>query len=78
MKDSEKVVQNILKDLSRTREEEIDCDAVFDVLDIYAEAKVRGEDPSEILPLVQQHIEICPCCREELEALLSVLEADLS
>jgi hypothetical protein len=78
MKDSKKLVQNLLEDLSRTQEEEIDCDAVFDVLDVYAEAKTRGEDPSEFLPLVQQHFEICPCCREELEALLSILEADLS
>lgn len=77
MKDSKTILRNLLEDLSRTREEEIDCDAVFNVLDVYAEAKNRGEDPSELLPLVQQHFEVCPCCREELEALLSILGADL-
>jgi hypothetical protein len=63
-----------LKMIIDTRQDEIDCDEVHNVVDIYAEAVARGEDPSEILPLVKQHLEICKPCLEEYEALLHILE----
>jgi hypothetical protein len=69
-------IQQLLEHLSKTEEQEATCEEVFDVLDIYTEAVARGEDPQQMLPLVKQHIEICRCCREEYETLLSILEAE--
>ena len=36
---------------------------------------MRGEDAASMLPLVNKHLEMCPDCREEFEALLRVLRA---
>jgi hypothetical protein len=68
------MLKTLLKMIIDTREVEIDCDEVHNVVDIYAEAVARGEDPNEILPLVKQHLEICKPCLEEYEALLRILE----
>jgi len=64
----------LMKMITNTREDEIDCDEVHNVVDVYAEAVARGEDPSEILPLVKHHLEMCAPCLEEYEALKRILE----
>ncbi|MBK8781233.1 MAG: hypothetical protein IPO22_05420 [Anaerolineales bacterium] len=36
--------------------------------------EVQGEDADKITPLVHEHLDMCPECCEEYEALLTVLE----
>ncbi len=71
-------IKKLLSALEKTREDEVDCEAVFNELDVYAEIVARGEDPGELLPLVKQHLEICRCCHQEFEALIQILESELS
>lgn len=61
--------------LAQTRETEYSCDDVHRLLDQFAEAVARDEDVSGLMPLVQQHLDMCPDCREEFEALLRILMA---
>lgn len=61
--------------IGKTQEVEISCDEVQRLLGQFAEAALRGEDTAALLPLVQQHIEMCPDCREEYEALMRILQA---
>jgi hypothetical protein len=61
--------------LSMTHEQELTCDQVHDLIDQFAEMQLRGENPAHLFPLVQRHLEMCPECREEFEALLAALEA---
>lgn len=68
------MLKQLFKMISNTREDEIDCDDVLNIVDVYAEAVARGEDPSEMLPLVKHHLELCAPCLEEYEALLRILE----
>lgn len=68
------MLKQLMKMISNTREFEIDCAKVYDVVDVYAEAVARGEDPSAILPLVKHHLEMCAPCLEEYEALMRVIE----
>jgi hypothetical protein len=49
------------------------CDAQFHC---WAEMAARGEDLRVILPEVVDHLEICPECREEFEAILCILRAE--
>jgi hypothetical protein len=65
----------MLRLAEKTEEVEFACDEVFSVLDQYADAVRRGEDVSALMPLVRHHMEICPGCCEELEALLAALNA---
>jgi hypothetical protein len=60
--------------MSMTHEQELSCDEVHDLIDQFAEMQLRGEDPAHLFPLVQRHLEMCPECREEFEALLAALE----
>jgi predicted transcriptional regulator len=64
----------MLQALVKTEEHEISCDQVFAVLDEFAEAVKRGENVLLLMPLVRQHLNMCPDCREEYETLLRMLQ----
>lgn len=68
-------MKKILRMIQMTDENELSCEEVFDLLDVYVELETKGEDVSRILPLVRRHLEHCRDCREEYEALLRVMEA---
>jgi hypothetical protein len=52
---------------------ESSCPEVVRILDEYAEKILAGEDVSEVMPLVKQHLDICPDCCAECDALLRIL-----
>jgi hypothetical protein len=68
------VMKNLLNRLALTEEQEISCDDVHELLDQFSEMEMRGEDVAHLMPLVQRHLELCPDCREEHEALMQALE----
>lgn len=68
-------VQKLIQMVENTQEVEFSCEDVYLILDQYTELVYHGENPAELMPLVEHHIEICPDCREEFEALLRILEA---
>jgi len=67
--------QKLIQMIEKTQEIEFSCDDVYQILDQYTELVYQGEDAQELMPLVEHHIEICPDCREEFEALLRILQA---
>ena len=56
-------------------EERYTCSQVYQLLDQYAEAAMRGEDVSQLMPLVKKHLEMCIGCNAQYEALLHILES---
>jgi hypothetical protein len=66
-------VKKLVIQVLTTRTQEIDCDECLEMLDRFVEMTLQGREAAEALPLVQQHLQQCDCCREEFEALLSVL-----
>lgn len=72
------MVKGLLVSVENTLERELTCGEVFAVLDHYAEITVKGESPEKVLPLVHHHIEMCPDCREEFEALLRILTGSMA
>ena len=73
---NEPVIKRLLHSIQNTLEEEISCDEVYDLIDQYVELTVQGVDTSELMPLVHHHLEICRDCKEEYEALLSILKSN--
>lgn len=63
--------------IAGTEDIELTCDEVYELLDQFTEMAVRGEDVVHLMPLVHRHLEMCPECREEYEALRGILEAKL-
>jgi hypothetical protein len=72
---SEAEARAILSGLDQTREVEYSCEEVFALLDEYAEMVANGQDASGLMPLVKLHLEICPDCAEEYQALLRILRS---
>ncbi|MBW6466677.1 MAG: hypothetical protein K0B06_09250 [Brevefilum sp.] len=66
----------MLNMLAVTEEDEIACDQVFAALGEFAELAQRGGDVAHLMPLVAQHLHLCPDCREEYEALIAILAAE--
>jgi hypothetical protein len=56
---------------------DIGCEQCFELLDVYVEAELAGEDAEHRVPGMRTHLEGCPACAEEHESLrklLTVLE----
>jgi hypothetical protein len=68
------VVQGFVRVLEEVRIEDMPCSQVFAMLDEYVEREVHGEAAAQIMPLLREHLDICPDCCEEYEALLSAME----
>lgn len=69
------IIRKLAQMLEMTHEEEYSCAEVYALLDQYVEGITRGEDATQLMPLVKHHLEMCSDCREEFEALLMILEA---
>jgi len=64
----------LIKIIFTERPDELNCGECFEVIDTFAELKLAGKKAAEAMPLVQDHLERCPPCREEFEALLDALQ----
>lgn len=56
---------------------DIGCERCFELLDVYVEAELAGQDAEHRVPGMRTHLEGCPACAEEHESLrelLTVLE----
>jgi primosomal protein N'' len=74
--DQADLLQKIAHSLEHTEEVEYSCDDAYQLLDQFAELVNQGQDAASIMPLVQKHLDMCPDCREEFEALLRILESE--
>ena len=66
-------VLGFLRVLEEVRAEELTCDEIFSKLDEYVEREVGEKDAAHLMPLIREHLDICPECCEEYEALLKVV-----
>lgn len=53
------------------------CSDVFTLLDEFTELQAAGEDTHLYHPLVHRHLRVCTGCREEYEALLTMIAIDV-
>jgi hypothetical protein len=65
----------ILKMVNTTREVEYSCDEVYALIDQYAELVKNGEDAEDLMPLIKQHLDMCPDCQEDYNALMEIVAA---
>ena len=52
---------------------ELGCEACFEELDRYVERRLAGDDADAAVPGMRAHLDGCVACREDYEALLSLL-----
>src|SRR5258706_15492631 len=70
----DEVVLKFVQILDTVREEEMSCDQMFTQLDEFVELEEKSRDAAKRMPLIQDHIDMCPDCCDEYQALLTVLE----
>lgn len=75
MKLSSETIRKMMASVKSTREVELTCGHCYDELDHFIEIKLSGKNAEEAMPLVKEHLDRCPACREEYEVLLLALEA---
>ncbi|NOQ40190.1 MAG: hypothetical protein GQ562_07700 [Anaerolineales bacterium] len=75
MKLSSEVIQKMMEAVKMTREHELDCGHCYDEIDQFVELELSGKNAAEVMPLVQEHLDLCGACREEYQALLDALNA---
>ena len=71
-------LKKLVREILATTPDEIGCDECFEQLDRFVELELAGRTAPEALPLVQKHLERCPDCREEYQALLAALRGIVS
>ncbi len=72
MKDDEDTQRRTLERLLGPSGYEVGCDQCFDLLDEYVELELAGADADAEIPGLRAHLDGCPACREEHEALLAL------
>ncbi|MEM1227791.1 MAG: hypothetical protein AAGJ40_19035 [Planctomycetota bacterium] len=75
MKLSPDETKALLSYVATSRPDEIDCDGCFEHLAELVEHEVLGNEIPEALVNIQRHIDQCPCCSDEHNALLEGLRA---
>jgi hypothetical protein len=70
----DEVIIKFLQVLEDARAEELSCTDTYTRLDEFVETQVQSKDAAKIMPLIREHLDMCPDCCEEYEALLTVLE----
>jgi hypothetical protein len=68
----------LMRCLSMTEANACTCNEAFAMLDQYTELVASDEQAIQLMPLVKNHIDICPDCREEFETLLRIVHAEQS
>lgn len=68
-------IKQLLQAIYATQPDELSCDDCFELADRYAELVAAGADAAAVLPLVHDHLDRCPGCRQEFEALIRALQA---
>jgi anti-sigma factor RsiW len=67
-----------MNDLLGPQGPEIGCEACFDLIDLYVDAELTGEDAEARVPGMRAHLDGCPACHEEYESLRELAAADAS
>ncbi|HJS19079.1 MAG TPA: hypothetical protein VJ785_10025 [Anaerolineales bacterium] len=70
---SNEAVVGILRVLDDLPDEEISCGDLYIKLDEYVQREVDKKDAAYLMPVIREHLDVCPECCEEYEALLDVL-----
>ena len=70
---SKKQIQTLVGLIVTTQSDKVSCDECFGQIGEYAEYALQGRELSEGMEIIQRHLEQCPCCKGEYEALLEAL-----
>lgn len=68
------IVEELLQTVALTEGDDYACADCDRLLARFTEAMAAGEAAAVLMPRVEKHLQMCPHCREEFEALLRILQ----
>ena len=71
---SRKEVEELLRLVGLTMDDEINCEQCLSLVSEFAERKLAGKSILDSLQVLEQHLSICVECREEYEALARAIK----
>ena len=71
---SKQQIQTLVGLIATTESDQISCDECFGKIGEFAEMALEGRELCEGMQVIQRHLEQCPCCKGEYEALLEALQ----
>ena len=63
-----------LERLLATDPADVGCNRTFELLELYVEVELGGQDPKARLPGVAAHLRSCDACRADYQGLLAVAD----
>ena len=70
---SREQIQILVGLIASTEADPLSCDECFGRIGEFAEMALEGREVPEGMQVIQRHLEQCPCCKGEYEALLDAL-----
>ena len=71
---SKEQIKTLVGLIATTESVQIACDECFGQIGEYAELALEGRELSDGMKVIQRHLEQCPCCKAEYEALVDALQ----
>lgn len=65
-----------LRQFLATDPRDVGCEAAMEILHVYAERVLAGEDPERTMPGVAAHLVSCGPCEADLRGLVDALQAN--
>jgi uncharacterized protein with PIN domain len=70
---SKKEIDGLMRLISLTKNQEINCEQCLSSVSEFAELELTGKSPSDALKAVEHHLSICTECHEEYLLLRSAI-----
>jgi Zn finger protein HypA/HybF involved in hydrogenase expression len=67
-------IQTLVGLIVTTEPDQITCDECLGQVGEFAEHALEGRELSDGMKIIQRHLEQCPCCQGEYEALVDALK----
>jgi hypothetical protein len=74
MSDSRHMPEHLIAGLLGPDGPELTCEQCFELLDVYVDAELAGENADAHVPGMRAHLRGCPACSEEHESLRELIK----
>ena len=73
---SEKTIVELMNSLEATSEDAYSCEEAYALFEEYVELVASDKDAALLMPLVKNHVDMCPDCTEHYQILLNILKSE--
>ncbi len=76
VKKREQAIVDLMRKLEHLQTNAYSCEEAFALLDEYVEIVATDEEAAQLMPLVKNHLDMCPGCTEAFTMLLRILQSE--